>query len=100
MRTLIVFLLMMFLTTGVFGQSKVGGVVIVNEKGNVLLKGCPKGKDVSDQQLVILDEFGNLISTSTIEGDVVELDITNLDNRNMTVTLISGDCKITKKIGK
>lgn len=90
----------MFLTTGIFGQFKVGGVVVVNEKGGILLEGCPDKKDISDNLLLLTDGSGNLISTNSFKGDVVEFDTSDLNDNNLTLTLISGDCKITKKIGK
>ncbi len=94
MRTLMVLLLTMFLTTGIFGQTKSGGLVVINEKGIILLEGCPSEKD---SQLVLLDESGNLISSSSFEGDIIELNFSEL-NEVRSLTVISGDCKVTRKI--
>ena len=75
-----------------------GGILVVNEKGTVVLEGCPTGKDGSGNQLTLVDEFGSQIPTKSIEEHVLEVNTSDLDNNIQTITLISGDCKVTKKI--
>jgi len=105
MKTLNVILLSLLLSTGVFGQTKPppifkgGGVVVINERGGILLNGCSVNETTSTvHQLLLLDEFGKVITTSDVEGNVVELNTPELKKGNLTLTLISGDCIITKKL--
>lgn len=97
MRTIIVLLLTMFLTTGIFGQTMSGGVIIVNEKGILVLEGCPPENNLTGDLLTLVDEFGTQIPTKSVEENVLEVNTSDLDN-SQTITLISGDCIITRKI--